>query len=221
MKRLVCAAALGGLCALPAPVSAAVTTFSDAAAFAAASDGLAIQLFDFESPPFPDAGGTPVPFTGDVGGVSFDTAIRESAFALSGSQVSLGSFEAQVFDFTGYGAAVRGFGFFEVDLVNSADDEESTNVAVTFADGSSESFDFGLDGAANLTPVFFGLLTDMSPVIRVEARGFRGGASSASGLDDLSVAATPIPLPAPGLLLAAALAGAGMLGAGSRRRARL
>lgn len=202
MSLRACTAASSIILALSGSASAAIVTFDSEPAFLTAAAGLEVRGFNFEAPPFPDASSGTVAFVGSIGGVAFDTHISAGPSALSGVQTSLGSFADQTFDFSGYGKPVSGFGFFELDLVGA----EITRVSVTFADLSVQTFDVGLGGASDFTPIFFGLLTDMSPVRQVVLSGLRDGGAgpvSPSTIDDLSVAA--VPLPAPALFLAAAL----------------
>lgn len=174
--------------------------------------------YDFELlTGFPASTGTFTPI-GTFDDINFDATVYETTASISGERVMTGAngtFTTANVDFSGLTNDVIGVGFWGLDLTVIGNEAIVLNVMLS--DSTSQSYDITLNGAATLTPVYFGLYSDdlSQTITSISLFGTDDtGVDRAWLIDDLTVI-TAVPVPA-----AAWLFGSGLLGliAISRRK---
>jgi len=184
------------LALLSLPAQAALTTYNDAAGLIA-NGGKQIR-YDFEiASGFPTGNYDPtLSLIGARDGIQFDAiTIRPNLAPVSGSQAMSGAdgvYSAARLDFSALSRPVIGFGFYGQDLTIG----ESIRVSADFRLAGQQIFDVRLDGAPELTPIYFGAY-DANDAIR--SLSFTGiddsGNNRAWYIDDLSLISAAVPLP--------------------------
>jgi hypothetical protein len=176
--------------------------------------------YDFETlSGFPASTGT---FTaiGVFDGINFDASLYATPAAISGTRTLTGSggtFTAASADFSAVSGNVVGIGFWGLDLTTIGN--EAIVLDVSFSDSSSQSFNITLNGAASLTPIYFGLYSDdlSQTITGISLYGTEdSGADRAWLIDDLTVVTvSAVPVPAAAWLFASGLIG--LVGIGKRK----
>ena len=165
------------------------------------------RTFDFETSSGFPAGPAPI---GIVDGVNFDAQTSAVIIPTSGVQSMTGSSGPTSAATVSFTTPTTGFGFFALDLTV----DEFIQVVVEFAGQPNLIFEISLGGAADFTPIYFGLVDPADTILSLTFSGSDNlGLARAWLIDDLSVSAIPAPAP-----LVLVLAFVSLLGLARMRR---
>ena len=171
--------------------------------------------YDFEVlTGFPVSTGTFTPI-GSFDSINFDATVY-AGVPVSGTRSmtgATGTFSTANVDFSGLSRDVVGVGFWAMDLTVIGN--EAIVLDVTFSDSTSQSFDITLNGAATLTPIYFGLYSDdvMQSITGISLSGTDDtGITRAWTIDDLTVVTVAAQVPEVPVPAAVWLFGSGLIG---------
>lgn len=139
-------------------------------------------------------------------GINFNAATYQTGNSTSGLQSMTGiggTFTSATLTFS---PGTKGLGFFGLDLTAN----EIIKLTVDFAIGPDQVYDISLNGDPALTPQYFGLWDSTDSILSASLRGTEiidQAKLRAWAIDDLSVAVSPVPVPAAVWLFGTALAG--------------